>query len=146
VLKAHSRVLEQLMLVGDLLLVAGCWLAAYGIRFHVAGPRSHGTPPVEPYLLMLLPILLVWGIAFRAFDLYRPRRIGSRLSEITDIAKASTMGALVLISIMTFFFRGYDYSYPSPATSSAKCFDSRGDTATTSATRWWWAAESWRRR
>ncbi len=109
-LKAHSRVLEQLMLVGDLLLVAGCWLAAYGIRFHVAGPPSHGTPPVEPYLLMLLPILLVWGIAFRAFDLYRPRRIGSRLSEITDIAKASTMGALVLISIMTFFFRGYDYS------------------------------------
>jgi Undecaprenyl-phosphate glucose phosphotransferase len=111
VLKAHSRVLEQLMLVGDLLLVAACWLAAYGIRFHVAGPPSrHGTPPIEPYLLMLLPILIVWGISFRAFDLYRPRRIGSRLSEVTDIAKASTMGALVLVSVMNFFFREYDYS------------------------------------
>jgi len=111
VLKAHSRVLEQLMLVGDLLLVAACWLAAYGIRFYVAGPPSrHGTPPIEPYLLMLLPILIVWGISFRAFDLYRPRRIGSRLSEVTDIAKASTMGALVLVSVMNFFFREYDYS------------------------------------
>jgi Undecaprenyl-phosphate glucose phosphotransferase len=111
VLKANSRALEQLMLVGDLLLVAACWLAAYGIRFFVAGPPSrHGTPPIEPYLLMLLPILIVWGISFRAFDLYRPRRIGSRLSEVTDIAKASTMGALVLVSAMTFFFREYDYS------------------------------------
>ncbi len=110
-LKAHSRVLEQLMLVGDLLLVAACWLAAYVIRFHVAGPPSrHGIPPLEPYLLMLLPILIVWGIAFRAFDLYRPRRIGSRLSEVTDIAKASSLGALVLVSVMTFFFREYDYS------------------------------------
>ena len=110
-LKSNSRVLEQLMLAGDLLLVAGCWLAAYVTRFHVVGPAArHGIPPIGPYLLMLLPILIVWGIAFRAFGLYRPRRIGSRLSEIADIAKASTMGALVLVSVMTFFFREYDYS------------------------------------
>ncbi|HEY4909144.1 MAG TPA: undecaprenyl-phosphate glucose phosphotransferase, partial [Methylomirabilota bacterium] len=77
-LKAHSRLLEQVMLVGDLLLVAGCWLLAYYIRFYVAGPPSrHGIPLLQPYLLMLLPILVVWGISFRAFDLYRPRRIGS---------------------------------------------------------------------
>jgi Undecaprenyl-phosphate glucose phosphotransferase len=111
VLKAHSRLLEQLMLVGDLLLVAGCWLLAYFIRFYVAGPPSrHGTPFLQPYLLMLLPILVVWGISFRAFDLYRPRRIGSRLSEVAGIAKASTVGVLVLVSVMTFFFREYDYS------------------------------------
>lgn len=110
-LKAHSRLLEHLMLVGDLLLVAGCWLAAYAVRFHVAGPplRS-GVPPLEPYLLMLLPILVVWGVCFRAFDLYRPRRIGSRLSEIADVAKASSMGALVLVAVMLFFFREYEYS------------------------------------
>lgn len=111
-LKAHSRLLEQLMLAGDLVLVAGCWLLAYLLRFHVAGPPlPYGdVPPLEPYLLMLLPILLVWGAAFRAFGLYRPRRIGSHLSEAADIAKASTMGALVLVFVMTFFFRDYDYS------------------------------------
>ena len=110
-LRAHSRLLEQVMLAGDLLLVAGCWLLAYYIRFYVAGPpSSHGIPYVQPYLLMLVPILVVWGVSFRAFDLYRPRRIGSRLSEIADIAKASSVGALVLVSVMTFLFREYDYS------------------------------------
>ncbi len=111
-LKAHSRFLEQLMLAGDLGLVAVCWLLSYLVRFYVLGPPLlHGdVPPLGPYLLMLLPILVVWGVSFRAFDLYRPRRIGSHLSEAADIAKASSMGALVLVAVMTFFFRGYDYS------------------------------------
>jgi Undecaprenyl-phosphate glucose phosphotransferase len=111
-LKAHSKFLEQLMLAGDLLVVAACWLIAYAVRFYVAGPpvRHGDIPPLGPYLLMLLPILVVWGVSFRAFDLYRPRRIGSHLSEAADIAKASSMGALVLVAVMTFLFREYDYS------------------------------------
>jgi len=111
-LKAYSRVLEQVMLVGDLVLVVGCWLLAYWLRFHAPGPPlPYGdVPPLADYLLMLLPILVVWGVAFRAFGLYRPRRIGSHFSEAADIAKASTVGALVLVAVMTFFFRGYDYS------------------------------------
>jgi len=112
VLKAHQKVLEHLMLAGDLGLVAASWILSYFIRFAVLGPPLvHGdVPPLGPYLLMLLPILIVWGVSFRAFDLYRPRRIGSHLSEAADIAKASSMGALVLVAVMTFFFRGYDYS------------------------------------
>jgi Undecaprenyl-phosphate glucose phosphotransferase len=112
VLKTHSRFLEQLMLVGDLLLVAASWLLAYCLRFYVIVPPITGgaVPPPGPYLLMLLPILVVWGVSFRAFDLYRPRRIGSHLSEAADIAKASTMGALVLVAVMAFFFKGYEYS------------------------------------
>ena len=110
-LRAQSRLFEQVMLAGDLLLVAGSWVLAYLARFYIVGPPSrYGIPPIEPYLLMLLPILAVWFISFRAFDLYRPRRIGSRLSEMAGIAKASTVGALVLVSVMTFFFREYDYS------------------------------------
>jgi Undecaprenyl-phosphate glucose phosphotransferase len=112
VLKAHQKVLEHLMLAGDLGLVAASWILSYFIRFYVLGPPLvHGdVPPLGPYLLMLLPILIVWGVSFRAFDLYRPRRIGSHLSEAADIAKASSLGALVLVAVMTFFFRGYDYS------------------------------------
>ena len=110
-LKAHSRLLEQVMLAGDLLLVGASWLGAYAVRFYVIGPPLRSAiPPLEPYLLMLVPILVVWGMAFRAFGLYRPRRIGSRLSEMTDIAKASSIGALVLVAVMTFAFREYEYS------------------------------------
>jgi Undecaprenyl-phosphate glucose phosphotransferase len=108
VLKAHSRLFEHLAFATDMALVVGCWVAAYLLRFHVFG---HGDIPLfSGYALQLLPILVVWGIAYRAFDLYRPHRLGSHLSEWFDITKASTLGVLVLISTMTFAFRSYDYS------------------------------------
>ena len=111
-LKAHSRLFEQLMLAGDLAVVAFAWLAAYGLRFYVLGPPlvTPEIPPLEDYLLQLLPILVVWAIAFHWFELYRPRRLGSRFAEWADIAKASTLGVLVLVAIMQFAFHGYDYS------------------------------------
>jgi len=114
VLKAHSRLVENLALTGDLFLIAICWIASYWIRFHLV-PRVgvmavSDLPPFRDYALQLVPILVVWGIAFRTFDLYRPNRLGSRRSEWWDVAKASTVGALVLVSIMTFVFRGHEYS------------------------------------
>jgi exopolysaccharide biosynthesis polyprenyl glycosylphosphotransferase len=112
-LKAHSRLFEQFALASDLLLVGACWLAAYFLRFYVVGPAlvTPDIPPLGDYLLQLVPILLVWGVAFHALGLYRPRRLGSRLGEWVDVAKASTLGVLVLTAIMTFVFRrDYEYS------------------------------------
>ena len=107
-LKAHSRVFQQLILLSDLALIAGCWVSAYVFRFHVLD--SPDIPPFRDYALQLLPILVVWSVAFKAFDLYRPHRLASHLSEWFDIAKASTLGVLVLIAVMTFAYRGYEYS------------------------------------
>jgi Undecaprenyl-phosphate glucose phosphotransferase len=108
VLKAHSRLFKQLTFAADVALIAGCWVLAYWLRFYVLG---HGdTPSFRDYALQLVPILVVWSFAFKAFDLYRPLRLGSHLGEWWDITKASTLGALVLIAIMSFAFRRYDYS------------------------------------
>jgi Undecaprenyl-phosphate glucose phosphotransferase len=111
-LKAHSRLFEHLMLAADLAVVAASWLAAYALRFYVIGPRlvTPEVPPLGGYLLQLVPILVVWAFAFHWFDLYRPRRIGSRASEWADIAKASTLGVLVLVAVMQFVFHERDYS------------------------------------
>jgi len=111
-LKAHSRLFEHFTLAVDLLLVGACWLAAYFARFYVVGPPlvNPAPPPLRDYLLQLVPILVVWGMAFRMFGLYRPRRLGSHVSEWVDVAKASTLGVLVLVAVMTFFFHGYEYS------------------------------------
>jgi Undecaprenyl-phosphate glucose phosphotransferase len=111
-LRAPSRLLAQLTLASDLVLIAGCWVAAYMLRFHLLGPFPipRGLPPFQDYALQLLPILAVWAVAFHTFGLYRPRRLGSYLSEWMDVAKASSVGVLVLIATMTFFFRGYEYS------------------------------------
>ena len=107
-LKAHSRLLEHLALATDLVLIALCWIASYVIRFDVFGQGD--TPAFSDYTLQLLPILVVWFIAYKALDLYRPNRLGSHLSEWFDIAKASTLGVLVLVAGMTFLFHGYEYS------------------------------------
>ena len=45
-LKAHSRLFEQLMLAADLAVVAASWLAAYALRFYVVGPPLV-TPGIE---------------------------------------------------------------------------------------------------
>src|SRR5262249_37333031 len=107
-LKAHSRLFEHLALVTDLVIIVISWIGAYALRFYVFG--HGGIPPFSGYALQLLPILVVWSFAYRAFDLYRPHRLGSHLAEWADIAKASTLGVLVLIALMTFAFRSYDYS------------------------------------
>jgi Undecaprenyl-phosphate glucose phosphotransferase len=108
VLKAHSKLFEHLALVGDLTLIAGCWLIAYIFRFYVLGVPE--VPPFGDYALQLVPILVVWAGAFRAFDLYRPSRLGSHVSEWFDVAKASTLGVLVLVAVMTFVFPRQEYS------------------------------------
>ncbi len=110
-LKVHSRLFEHLTLVGDLVIIAGCWVLAYYLRFFLSPiPVYHQVPPLGPYLYLLGPIVVVWAVTFRALDLYRPRRLGSRFSEWVDVAKASTVGSLVLVATMTFFFRSFEYS------------------------------------
>ena len=111
-LKAHSRLFEHVTLATDVLLIALCWLAAYGLRFYVVGPPlvTPDIPPLREYLLQLAPIVVVWSVTFRWLDLYRPRRLGSYVSEWADVAKASTIGVLVLIAIMQFAFRNIEYS------------------------------------
>jgi Undecaprenyl-phosphate glucose phosphotransferase len=107
-LKAHARVFKQLTLMADVAVIAACWVFAYWTRFHVFGRGD--IPPFRDYALQLVPILIVWTFAFKAFDLYRPLRLGSHLSEWWDITKASSLGSLVLVAIMSMIFRGYDYS------------------------------------
>ena len=111
-LKAHSRLFEHLTLATDVILIALCWVIAYVLRFYVVGPPlvTPEVPPLREYLLQLAPIVVVWGVAFRWFDLYRPRRLGTYVSEWVDVAKASTLGVLVLIAIMQFVFRKVEYS------------------------------------
>ena len=54
-------------------------------------------------------MLPLWYIVFKAFGLYRPRRISSKFAEIVDIAKGTTIAILILVSL-TFFVRKYEFS------------------------------------
>ena len=109
-LKRHSEFFLLLFLISDLILISASWVAAYAVR--VSGflvPATNEIPPLSLYLWLLIPILLVWGICFQVFDLYRPRRMSSHVSEFFDIAKANTVSVLVLTAI-TLIPAWYDYS------------------------------------
>src|SRR5262245_66410522 len=107
-LKAHSRLFEHIVLATDLALIGACWVAAYFLRFYVVGPPlvTPVVPPLGDYLLQLSPIVVVWGVSFHWFDLYRPRRLGSHLAEWVDVANASTLGARVIVRTVAFLCKG----------------------------------------
>jgi Undecaprenyl-phosphate glucose phosphotransferase len=109
-LKRHAQFLQSLLFLFDLALISACWMAAYYIRFEGGwGPADKGVPPMEIYIYLLVPILFVWGVSFRAFNLYRPRRMGSHLAEVFDIAVANSLSVLILVGL-TFFVRQFEYS------------------------------------
>ena len=109
-LKRHSQFLESVLFLFDLTVICACWIASYHLRFlEGLAPVDKGIPPLDIYLWLLLPILTVWGLSFRAFNLYRPRRMGSHVAEFFDIAKANTLSVLVLVAF-TFFLREPEYS------------------------------------
>ncbi|MCZ7625555.1 MAG: hypothetical protein M5R38_06735 [Candidatus Methylomirabilis sp.] len=67
-LKRHSEFIESLMLLADLLVISASWLGSYYFRFYW-GPVQvyHEVPDIRPYLLLLGLIIIVWGVAFKAF-------------------------------------------------------------------------------
>lgn len=109
-LKRHSQFIESLMLLADLLVISLSWLGSYYFRFYWGPVQVYGdVPDVRPYLLLLGLIVVVWGVAFKTFGLYRPRRISSRLAEVRDIANACTLAVLILIAA-TFFLKQFEFS------------------------------------
>src|SRR5574341_1009949 len=109
-LKRYSQFLESLMLLADLLAIGTSWVAAYYLRFYWGPiPVYRGIPGIRPYLVLLAVIIIVWGAAFKAFGLYRPRRISSRLAEVRDIAQACSLAVLILVAL-TFFLKQFEFS------------------------------------
>jgi len=109
-LMGRSRLLEGCMLAADLVVVAAAWLGACALRF--AGtpiPLIHEAPPWGPYLYLLGGILAGWALAFKAFDLYRPRSLGSRWVEAWDLARACAAVTFVL-GAFSFFLRTFEFS------------------------------------
>lgn len=109
-LKKHSQFIESLLFISDLVIIAASWLLSYYLRFYSGLlPIDKGVPPLRFYMLLIIPILLIWGFAFKAFGLYKPKRMASHLSELFDITKACILAVLILIAV-TFFFRQYEFS------------------------------------
>ncbi len=109
-LKKHSKFFESVMLIIDWMALSCSWILAYFLRFYFPViPVTKGIPGFVTYISLLVIMLPLWYIVFKAFGLYRPRRISSKFAEILDISKGTTVAILILASL-TFFVRQYEFS------------------------------------
>ena len=109
-LKKHSKFFETLVLLLDWVTLSCSWILAYYLRFYFPiVPVYKGIPPFLTYLTLLIIMLPLWYMVFKTFGLYRPRRISSKVAEVMDIAKGTTIAILILVSI-TFFVRRFEFS------------------------------------
>jgi lipopolysaccharide/colanic/teichoic acid biosynthesis glycosyltransferase len=111
--RTRLEALVVALAAGDLAALSGSLYAAYLLRFRyeiLALERVHVVPFAE-YLKPLAVLLLIVPVLFRLFDLYRTDGLHSGIDEIYAIAKAVSVGALVVLAL-TFFFRreGFQYS------------------------------------
>ncbi|MBE7446534.1 MAG: undecaprenyl-phosphate glucose phosphotransferase [Planctomycetia bacterium] len=109
-LKKHSKFFESLLLLADWFTLSVAWVSSYYLRFYSGIiPVYKGIPSFKIYLTLLVFMIPLWGLVFKVFGLYRPRRVSTRFYEIVDIGKASTFATLILVSL-TFLYRQYEFS------------------------------------
>jgi Undecaprenyl-phosphate glucose phosphotransferase len=85
-------------------------VAAYGLRFWSdLIPAPLGVPPLEPYLVLLLPLLPSHALALRVVGLYAYRHERTKADEAFAVVQGVSLATLLLVA-STFFIRSYSYS------------------------------------
>ena len=109
--KQRHQLFAFLFMVSDLGMVSVAWLGAYWIRFSTdVVPAIKGIPRIDDYLLMLVPVWIIWGFVFRIMGLYRPMRGVRRVRELWLLVQANGFALLFLIAFV-FLFREKEVEY-----------------------------------
>ncbi len=109
-LKKHSQIFVTLLFVADILVISFSWVISYYLRFYIGIiPVYKEIPSFSFYLQLLLPVIIIWGIIFKASGLYAPMRISSHINEVFKIFRASSLAILIFIAL-TYFASEYKFS------------------------------------
>src|SRR2546428_3134437 len=102
-LREYSQFFKNLLVLLDLSLLSLCWLVSYLI-IEASGfmPDEQSRGSIYTHTMWVLPIWCIWIGVFRAFNLYRPRRIPSDASELWDITKGCTLTSLGVSTLSLF--------------------------------------------
>jgi exopolysaccharide biosynthesis polyprenyl glycosylphosphotransferase len=99
-LHRHSEVFRSFGMLADMLLVAACWTAAYGLRFTVFWDEPPGVwkPDFADWMTPLVGIvpLVLW--MFRSRGLYRAQRTGSLIREAGLIVGGMSMAVVGVLA------------------------------------------------
>lgn len=94
---SEVRKLKLLFAIGDIVALAAAFVCALAIHDPSGTMRTRMLDNPPQVFLGWAIVALVWILAFRFLDLYRPR--GGDIEELTSIAKGSAVAALVTIAI-----------------------------------------------
>lgn len=109
-LKKYSQFFISLLFLQDIIILTISWLLAYYMRFYSGIiPVWRGIPPLLPYVKLLLPIWVIWGLTFKGFGLYQSMRVTSIMNEFSKVFRASTL-ALIIFITLTYLVRENQYS------------------------------------
>lgn len=109
-LKKYGQLFVSALFICDSLVIFFSWMASYFIRFDFGViPVDQGTPPLDQYWLLLLPIWLIFQFNIKIVGLYEPLGGKSYLVEYYNIAKVTFISVLMLAAV-SFFYRGASYS------------------------------------
>ena len=109
-LKERRQWLALALVAGDAVAATLALVAAYGIRFWTdLIPAPLGVPPIEPYLVLLMPLLPLHALALRVAGLYEYRHERTKADEAFLVVQAVSLATLFLVA-STFFIRNFSYS------------------------------------
>lgn len=98
-IKENQKLLNQLNVLSDGLLVYVMLPLAFWLRFFVL-PGGEITIPLEQYMLLGLPITIVFLYSYAAFGLYRSFRNEGLLDELSRLLRASALDMALLLSLL----------------------------------------------
>ena len=101
----QTRLVRFVLLVSDVLAIAGSFAAAYGIRVGVLEPPL---APIFPFAVQLPALLLalpIWVVSFHLSGLYRTPAPRLSLRETAQVLRGTTLAVLALgVGIFAFKF------------------------------------------
>ncbi|MDR0949877.1 MAG: undecaprenyl-phosphate glucose phosphotransferase [Lachnospiraceae bacterium] len=101
-IKANQRIINQIRVVIDAVLVALSYIIAYYVRFSLFKDNTTqvGVLPVGDYFTMLLFIIPSYCVLYFRCNVYTPKRTMRLRHEIADLFKANTIGIMGIIVIL----------------------------------------------
>ncbi len=105
----YSKRFVAAVAFSDLSAITMAFFAAYEIRFFTFFSAPLGIPPLAKYASALWLVLLVFLSLFREARLYHPTQRIRRIEELFLVIKTVTY-AVVILTALTFFYRGYEGS------------------------------------
>src|SRR5262245_22615399 len=102
----YHQFLAGALAVLDGVMIAGSWVAAYALRFHLLGiPAPRGIPPVAVYLWFAALIIPIGLLVLNALGVYRPGRMNVGPLRPLVLAQGAAL-TTALATLVSFFTRG----------------------------------------